>query len=50
MVDNPETKIKNTLAGQIIHKNASKALGKLYNMTNNYKGYKRLKQILEIGL
>ena len=50
MVNNPESKIKNNLAGKSIHKNSAKSLGRLYQMTNNYKGYKKLKVILENGL
>lgn len=50
MVNNPETKIKNNLAGKIMYKNSSKQLGKLYQLTSSYKGYKRLKSILEVAL
>jgi sporulation protein YlmC with PRC-barrel domain len=49
-VENPEKKIKNNLAGKTIHKNSGKELGRLYNLTNNYKGYKKLKSILEVNL
>jgi sporulation protein YlmC with PRC-barrel domain len=49
-VDNPEKKIKNNIAGKTIHKNSGKELGRLYNLTNNYKGYKKLKSILEVNL
>ena len=50
IVNNPESKIKNNLAGQSIYKNSAKSLGRLYQMTNNYKGYRKLKSILELGL
>lgn len=50
VVNNPESKIKNNLAGKSIHKNSAKSLGRLYQITNNYKGYKKLKIILENGL
>ena len=50
MVDNPEKKIKNNIAGKTIHKNSGKELGRLYHITNNYKGYKKLKSILEVSL
>lgn len=46
VVDNPETKIKNNMAGKTIHKNSAKELGRLYNITNNHKGFKKLKNIL----
>lgn len=47
---NPESKIKNNMAGHSIYKSSGKKLGKLYQLTNNYKGYRRLKAILEAGL
>lgn len=50
VVNNPETRIKNNLAGKIVHHQSGRQLGKLYQLTNNYKGYKKLKAILEIGL
>lgn len=50
MVNNPESKTKNNLAGKTIHKNSGHELGRLYQLTNNYKGYKKLKNILETGL
>jgi sporulation protein YlmC with PRC-barrel domain len=50
VVNNPESKIKNNLAGQCIYKNSGKELGRLFQLTNNYKGYRRLKAILEVGL
>ncbi len=49
-IDNPEKKIKNNLAAKTIHKNSGKELGRLYQLTNNYKGYKKLKNILEVSL
>lgn len=45
-VDNPEKKIRNNMAGKTIHKNSAKELSRLYHLTNNYKGYKKLKSIL----
>lgn len=50
MVNNPESKIKNNLAGKGIYKHSAKELGRLYHVNNNYKGYKKLKIILENGL
>ena len=50
MVNNPESKIKNNLAGKGIYKNSAKSLGRLHQITNNYKGYKKLKSILESSL
>ena len=49
-IDNPEKKLKNNLAAKTIHKNSGKELGRLYQLTNNYKGYKKLKNILEVSL
>lgn len=49
-VDNPEKKIKNNIAGKTIHKHSGKEMGRLFNLTNNYKGYKKLKNILEVNL
>jgi hypothetical protein len=45
-VNNPESKIKNNLAGTSIHRHSSQELGRLYQLTNNYKGYRKLKVIL----
>ena len=50
VVNNPESKIKNNLAGKSIYRNSAKSLGRMYQITNNYKGYKKLKAILEISL
>jgi hypothetical protein len=50
IVNNPETKISNNLAGKHIHRNSSKTLGKLYQLTNNNKGYKKIKNTFEAGL
>ena len=33
-----------------MHRNNSKILGKLYQLTSNYKGYKKLKNTFELGL
>lgn len=49
-VNNPETKIKNNLVGKSMHILSGHQLGRLYHMTSEYKGYKRLKSILEKGL
>jgi len=31
-------------------KNNSQKIGKLYQLTHNYKGYRKMKSILELGL
>jgi hypothetical protein len=50
IVSNPEPKIKANLVGKALDRNNTKKIGKLYLLSNSYKGYKKMKTILEYGL
>lgn len=50
LVSNPETKIKANLAGKSLDIKNTQKIGKLYQLTHNYKGYRKMKNILELGL